>query len=402
MWNPDFASAMPEFFPPKPSAFWRTVFEPVRTYYLRKVYRISSIEIVGRVMLAGAIQPGDGVLVAPNHSHDSDPHVMLDVARRFHRQPYAMAAWQIFKMHGGIDGFFLQRMGAYSVDREGCDRRAMKQTMELLTGGKNVIVFPEGEVYRLNDRLTPLREGVAFMAAGAQRELDKSKSPHRVWIVPTAIRYTYVDDVRPLLEEAIAALEQRLMLAPGTGRPHGERLIRFGEVLLTIKEKEKLGHSREQDGDLPSRIGFLIEHLLSTREQQYLHKTTPDESVPVRVKTLRRQLIETGSAQPKSDESANRAITDALADVQLALQLFSYPGNYLTDNPRVERMAETVEKYEEDVLGVAWPKGRRSAKVVFGSPIDVRAQLTTSRARAAATELTERMESEIRSLMASS
>jgi hypothetical protein len=40
-----------------------------------------------------------------------------------------MAAWQIFKGHRGIDGFVLQRMGAFSVDREGCDRRAMRQAI---------------------------------------------------------------------------------------------------------------------------------------------------------------------------------------------------------------------------------------------------------------------------------
>jgi len=118
------------------------------------------------------------------------------------------------------------------------------------------------------------------------------------------------------------------------------------------------------------------------------------------VKTLRRQLIETGIAQPTADEAACRAIGDALADVQLALQLFSYPGDYLTSKPSTERMAETIEKFEEDVLGVAWPKGRRRATVIFGQPIDVKSQLTTSRARAAATELTEKMETAIEALMA--
>jgi len=400
MWNPDFASAMPEFYPPKPSGFWSAVIEPIRKYYLRHVYKIASIDVKNRENLA-VISPEDGVLVAPNHSHDSDPHVMLDVARQFGRQPYAMAAWQIFQMHGGIDGFFLQRMGAYSVDREGCDRRSMKQTIELLTSGKSVIVFPEGEVYRLNERLTPLREGVAFMAASAQRDLDKDKAERKVWIVPTCIRYRYVDPILPLLEEAMTGLEQRMMLSPGAGKPLADRIVRFGEVLLTIKEKETLGHSRESDGDMPSRIKHLIQHLLGTLEEKYLHKLMDDESVPVRVKTLRRHLIETGIAQPKTDAAANRAITDALAQVQLALQLFSYPGDYLSSNPTLERMAETIEKYEEDVLGVAWPKGRRKATVMFGQPIDVKAQLTTSRARAAAGELTEKMEHEIQSLMKS-
>src|SRR5438105_9010838 len=113
----------------------------------------------------------DGMLAAPNHSHDSDPHVMMEVGRQLRRPFYFMAAWQIFRMHWGIDGWVMQRMGAFSVDREGCDRRAMRQAVELLTTGQCLVIFPEGEIYRLNDRLTPLLEGVAFMALSAQRDL---------------------------------------------------------------------------------------------------------------------------------------------------------------------------------------------------------------------------------------
>ena len=65
-------------------------------------------------------------------------------------------------------------MGAFSVDREGCDRRAMRQAGELLTSGRWLVVFPEGEIYHTNERLTPLREGVAFMAITSQRDLEKS------------------------------------------------------------------------------------------------------------------------------------------------------------------------------------------------------------------------------------
>ena len=71
----------------------------------------------------------------------------------------------------------LQRIGAFSVDREGCDRRAIRQAVEFLSGGHALVVFPEGEIYHLNDRLTPLLEGVAFMALTAQRELEKPSRP---------------------------------------------------------------------------------------------------------------------------------------------------------------------------------------------------------------------------------
>src|SRR4051812_45422433 len=126
MWNPQTMELMPGFWAPKPNAFWNVALEPLRKYYLHRFYGISQIDLVGQENLS-KIAPGDGALIAPNHSHDSDPHVMMHVGKMLGRQLYFMAAWQVFLAHKGIDGFVMQRMGAFSVDREGCDRRAMRQ-----------------------------------------------------------------------------------------------------------------------------------------------------------------------------------------------------------------------------------------------------------------------------------
>ena len=50
----------------------------------------------------------------------------------------------------------------------------------------------------------------------------------------------------------------------------------FGEMMLTLKEKEKLGHSHESDGDLPVRLHNLIDKLLSDLESRHLKHATPD------------------------------------------------------------------------------------------------------------------------------
>ena len=118
---------MPGFWAPKPSQFWNLLLSPLRHYYLHRFYGISSVVLSGAENLTSGIGAGDGVLIAPNHSHDSDPHVMMDVGKQLGRQLYFMAAWQVFLAHRGIDGFVMQRFGAFSVDREGCDRRAMRQ-----------------------------------------------------------------------------------------------------------------------------------------------------------------------------------------------------------------------------------------------------------------------------------
>src|SRR5690349_19804943 len=102
MWNPPALELMPGFWPPKPSRLWNVLLQPLRSHYLHRMYRVSNVVAAGLDHLS-VIQPGDGVLLAPNHSHDADPHVMMDVGRCRGRQLYFMAAWQVFLGHGGID-----------------------------------------------------------------------------------------------------------------------------------------------------------------------------------------------------------------------------------------------------------------------------------------------------------
>jgi 1-acyl-sn-glycerol-3-phosphate acyltransferase len=397
MWNPTVDEAMPDFWPPRPGAFWDVALAPVRSWFLRRVYRIADVDVAGLDAVLAKVAPGDGILLAPNHSHDSDPHVMMEIARRSRRRFHFMAAWQIFRMHGGLDGWALQRMGAFSVDREGCDRRAVRQAVDLLGTGQFLVVFPEGEVYRLNERLTPLLDGVAFMALSAQRDLSKAGGGRRVWIVPTAIRYRYVDDIRPALEAAVGDLETRLLVKTAPGAPLADRLLRLCDVVLTIEEKQVLGRTTE--GALSVRIANFIEALLARLEGRHLPGGRRPETVPLRVKALRRHLLDVRAA-PDSPPETRASANASLDEVTLVLTLYSYPGDYVAERPSVERIAETVEKLEEDILGSSRPKGRRAARVVFGEPIDLAAAAEGARMKAAAGEVTDRVEDAIRRLMA--
>lgn len=394
MWNAIIDGAMPQFWPPRPSPFWRVALEPWRRWYLGRYYGIAEVVVERPEACLDGISPGDGILIAPNHSHDSDPHVMMEVGRRMRRQLHFMAAWQIFRPHWGLDGWVLQRMGAFSVDREGCDRRAIHQATQILTTSRALVVFPEGEVYRLNDRLTPLLDGVAFMALSAQRELTKAGEGRKVWIIPAAIRYRYVDDIQPKLQAAVDRLENHMRYKPLHGTQLADRILHYGELLLTIKEKEKFGRSFENEGDLPTRISRLTEALLERHERTYLDRTPSADTVALRVKALRRKLFELWTAEA-GDAETRRLAREALDDVQLALQAYSYPGNYISEKPCIERMAETIEKLEEDLDGYARPKGRRRARVVFGQPIDLSQAAGNGRPRDVAAKLTDQLEAAI-------
>src|SRR5262249_40631731 len=149
--------------------------------------------------------------------------------------------------------------------------------------GKRLVVFPEGEVYHLNDRLAPLMDGVAFMALSAQKDLEKTRPEARVWMLPAAIRYRYVEDIQPRLEPVLTKMEERFLMKLRPGSSLAERVVRLGDMLVTLKEKEQLGRSRDAEGDLPSRLAFLSDAMMTKLEQEWLKKTPSADSAPLRV-----------------------------------------------------------------------------------------------------------------------
>ena len=393
MWNAvEDPKAMPDFWPPRPSRFSRTAFEPFRRRYFVSHYRIAEVALEGAEACFGRFATGDGVLLAPNHSHDSDPHVMLEAGRRLGRQVYFMAAWQLFRERRGWTGRVMQRMGAFSVDREGVDRRAIRQAADLLIAGQTLVVFPEGEIYRLNERLTPLLEGVAFIAGNAQRGLNKANATSKVWIAPAAIRYTYLDDIRPKLAATMDRLEARPLLSkPPPGEVAAGTRSAFGEVLLTLKEKEQLGRSCEAEGDLPAHIRRLIEAVLERLETAHLGRSPSGETTPLRVKALRRTLLErrtddraapsAGGGTARARRSSPRAPT-----VQPSRRLPDAPPQRRThgrDGQQVRRGHRRRHSAERPPPGARWCSASRSTCSNAWTPA-VR--------RTAAAEMTEELE----------
>jgi hypothetical protein len=86
MWNPTTMESMPGFWPPKVNGAWSVLLEPLRRHYLHDYFGISKVQLNLPTDWNRHIGPNDGVLLAPNHSHDSDPHVMMAVAKQLDRR----------------------------------------------------------------------------------------------------------------------------------------------------------------------------------------------------------------------------------------------------------------------------------------------------------------------------
>jgi hypothetical protein len=213
------------------------------------------------------------------------------------------------------------------------------------------------------------------------------KAGRPIVCIPCAIKYRYVQDPTPELIQLMGELEEAIFWRPRPDLSLGERIYRFAEGVLALKELEYLG--RTCAGPVPERIRALVGAVLGPIEGRY-SVDPAGLSVPERVKLLRQRAIEHMEELPEASDQRQQCQRD-LEDLFLVVQAFSYPGDYVAERPTVERIAETLDKFEEDVLGVktATIRGARAATVTFGEPIPVEADRGKKGAAAMLTGLLE-------------
>jgi len=366
------------------------MFRPMRLRRMRKRQRIVDVEIRGLDRLKALLDEGAGVLIGPNHAGDGDVDAVYSVSDHVGRPFHCMAAWQVFVENGRIGAWFMQRHGAFSIDREGTDTRALKHSMQILQEHPcPLVIFPEGEVYHLGDRVMPFRQGPAAIALMAAR-----KSERPIYILPTAVKMFYVDDPTPKLVELMNQIEGKVFWRPRPDLPLADRIYRFAEGALALKELEYLG--RTSSGPVNERVFALADSILKAIESRYALDSNCDD-FPDRVKRARQVAIK-GVEDEATGDRQRKQFADDLDDLFLVCQLFSYPGDYVSERPTIERIAETLDKFEEDVIGRSRPeiRGDRRAVICFGEPIKASGEKGKKDAAAA---LTGEMETAVQRLL---
>ncbi len=201
-----------QFIPPKRGTFVPKLIQRLGLVdrYLRKHEGIESHELRGVDHFRESLRQGHSVLLAPNHCRYSDPMVMGWVAQQADVLLYAMASWHLFEQSRWMK-WALRTMGAFSIYREGVDRQSLDTAVEILaTGERPLVVFPEGAVFRTNDQLQPLLDGVSFMARTAAKKLAKEDPGKKIVIHPVAIKYLFRGDLAKTLEPVLRTIEHRL------------------------------------------------------------------------------------------------------------------------------------------------------------------------------------------------
>ncbi|MEP4076868.1 lysophospholipid acyltransferase family protein [Haloferula sp.] len=379
---------------------WRSWFRPIGLWANRRIldrkYRISKLEEEGFELIHELVERGDAVILAPNHADHADPHVMLEMGGRCRLPLHFMAAREVFEISDRA-AWALQSMGVFSVDRDGPDMSAIKTAMNLLQNGKPLVMYPEGEIYHHHERLDPLHEGVASILLKVASKLPEGK---RAWLVPVGMRFRHDPSVEATFPERLSRLEDRIGWTPKPSMSVNDRILRLGSGILSLKETEFLGEAGS--GPLQDRLTTLCEKLLEEVEGKHgsdPRATTPPERVRAQRYRIRKRLLD--EKEPPSEQQ-RMELFDDLDRVFAALQAHSYIGDYLLENPTLDRHGETVMKLEEDLFDFPEYPTTRIAHVIAGEPLNVSQMLAEGElpAKGGAGVLTATLEERLNQILA--
>ena len=374
-----------KFVSPHRGGFWPRVFRSLAPMYLRRRHGITAVEVRGADTLQKLHNSGAGVLLAPNHCRMSDAIVLQSLSAATRQPFFVMASSHLFR-GGRFTTWALRRMGAFSIYREGIDRQAVEEGIDILARAERpLVIFPEGALSTANDSLNELQEGVSFIARSAAARIQRQQSSASdknaalpvnsarpqtatgVSVLPVAIRYVFEGDVEETAGRVLAGIEKRLSWGSQSHLPLLDRILRVGSALLTLKEVEFLGSP--SSGPLAARQQMLIDHLLHVPEQEWLRKKGSG-SVIARVRDLRRAIVaEMVEAQLPAAEMNRR--WEQLKHAELAQAISLYPADYVANRPTAERILETVERFHEHLTGESITCGPLKAIVEVGQPLPV-------------------------------
>lgn len=353
---------------------------PVRSRILSKINRLLKLhrhliwrlegvrgyEVHHADRLRESLRKGNGILLAPNHSRTADPIALGFLGEELNLDMYAMASWHLFNV-SNVMSWFIRSMGAFSVNREGMDRKSIDTAVQILVDAdRPLVVFPEGSTSRTNDRLMPFLDGVSFIARTAAKKREKENGG-KVVVHPLAFKYLYHGELLPSIEPLVEDLESRLTWYPNRGGTILERLERIALAQLTLKEIERLG--AQQEGPLEERLQRMVNHYLWPAEEKWLGSRKEGHS-SARIKNLRARIVPTLIEEGESSPNKHAYLAD-IHDTYIAHQMASHPLPYLKQNVTTDRVRETVERLQEDATDNATLHRPLKCVIDIGEPIEV-------------------------------
>ena len=129
-----------------------------------------------------SIPTNSSIILAPTHRSRWDGLVLtMAMGRRVTKKD---CRFMVTKSEmRGIQGWFLKRLGCFSINQLSPSLSALRYAIELIEKGEQLVVFPEGKINKHGKKLI-LKEGLYRLA------LLAAKKTNSIFIVPIGIAYS--------------------------------------------------------------------------------------------------------------------------------------------------------------------------------------------------------------------
>lgn len=314
-------------------------------------------------------------LLLCNHPGFDDPLVLFLFSAYLQEPFYYMTAYEQFL---SWKGRFIQRLGAYSVQRGLADRDSVAQTLQLLMQPDcKLVIFPEGGCSFQNDTVMPFRSGAVQIGLQAMLRSAKQGQPvPDLHIVPLSLKYRYTGRMTAVIDKTLAQLEKALGITASGGSY--QRLRAVAQQILSQFERE-YQLELPDSADWNQRIVALKDQVLQRCERELGLTPAPHDPNRERVYRIRHAI----------DRQQNVALRDgtqsdwqSMSRAMMRILNFdaTYDG-YVAEKPTPERFLDTLVRFEREVFGIDQPrpKAHRQAFLRIGQPVTLKDKLEAYR-----------------------
>ena len=131
-----------------------------------------------------SIPKNSSIILAPTHRSRWDGLILTKAMGR--RVTNKDCRFMVTKSEmKGIQGWFLKRLGCFSIDQLSPSLSVLRYAVELITNKNQLVVFPEGKINKYGKKLL-LKEGLYRLA------LLAAKKTTSIFIIPIGIAYSQV------------------------------------------------------------------------------------------------------------------------------------------------------------------------------------------------------------------
>ncbi|MBI3911405.1 MAG: 1-acyl-sn-glycerol-3-phosphate acyltransferase [Armatimonadetes bacterium] len=399
-------SLKPPFIPPRETLWVIWLGERFLPLVLRRLSQTVKVTVYPEEWARLERLRDQRLILSGNHPGGCDPLVAFWMARRLGRRFNYLAARDVFV---GFKRWLLPAAGCYSIMRGVPDREAIRTTRRLLAEqDRQVVIFPEGEVYQLNDITLPFQAGVVAMGFWALEDLQRLGKPLSLPIVPMAIKYRCLCHAERHIRAALGRLEAALSLSGDPLPTLYGRLRRIGERVVAAAEAE-VGWKPPEGASLGERIIALKEHLLQRVAETLRLPPFPGKTYAERLRAgfnaVHAFVSEYEDAKTDYERRLHQRrleLAEPLHDELWRLyQFVAVSDDYVARHLTCERFLEVINRLEFEILGKSRTSVPREAIVRIGEPMELAEQFDAYRQdrRATVNRLTAALEARVVGLL---